>query len=54
LLKGLDTNHRLLILAGITIFGTQAAAEYVTNPEYVKELVTHLKVEANDIRKARC
>jgi hypothetical protein len=43
LLKGLETNHRLLILAGITTFGTQAAAEYVTNPEYVKELVTHLK-----------
>jgi hypothetical protein len=43
LLRGLETNHRLLILAGITTFGTQAAAEYVTNPEYVKELVTHLK-----------
>src|SRR5215831_4127620 len=43
LLKGLETNHRLLILAGITTFGTQAATEYVTNPEYVKELVTHLK-----------
>ena len=33
LLKGLETNHRLLILAGITTFGTQAAAEYVTNPD---------------------
>jgi hypothetical protein len=43
LLKGLETNHRLLILAGITTFGTQAAAEYVSNPEYMKELVTHLK-----------
>jgi hypothetical protein len=43
LLKGLETNHRLLILAGITTFGTQAAAEYLTNPEYMKELVTHLK-----------
>jgi hypothetical protein len=45
LLKGLDRNpnQRLLILAGITTFGTQAAAEYVTNPEYMKELLTHLK-----------
>ena len=43
LLKGLETNHRLLILAGITTFGTQAAAEYVSNPEYMKDLVTHLK-----------
>jgi len=43
LLKGLETNHRLLILAGITTFGTQAAAEYVTNPDYMKDLVTHLK-----------
>jgi len=53
LLKGLETDHRLFILAGITTFGTQAAAEHVANPEYVKELATHLKVEANDIRKAR-
>src|SRR5215472_4315148 len=43
LLKGLETNHRLLILAGITTFGTQAATEYATNPENMKELVTHLK-----------
>jgi len=42
LLKGLDSKHRLLILAGITTLGTQAAAEYVTKPEYVSELISHL------------
>jgi len=41
-LRGLDENHRLLILAGITTFGTQASAEYVTTPEHVKELISFL------------
>jgi hypothetical protein len=44
LLRGLDAEHRLLILAGITTFGTQAAAEYVTRPEYIRELVSRLNV----------
>jgi hypothetical protein len=44
LLRGLDERHRLLILAGITTYGTQAAAEYVTKPEHLKELITHLSV----------
>jgi hypothetical protein len=43
MLDGLDTKHRLLILAGITTYGTQAAAEYVTKPGYLKQLLTHLK-----------
>src|SRR5262249_32989068 len=42
LLRGLESEHRLLILAGITTFGTQAAAEYVTKPEYIRELIAHL------------
>lgn len=42
LLRGLDENRRLLILAGITTFGTQAAAEYVTKPEHIKDLIAHL------------
>jgi hypothetical protein len=46
-LKGLNENYRLLILAGITTFGTQAAAEYVTKPEYVKDLISHLST-SND------
>lgn len=41
-LRGLDENRRLLILAGITTFGTQAAAEYVTKPEHIKDLIAHL------------
>jgi len=41
LLKGFDANHRIMILAGITTFGTQAAAEYVTNRQSVKELLAH-------------
>ena len=42
LLRGLDERHRLMILAGITTFGTQAAAEYVTKPEHIKDLIAHL------------
>jgi hypothetical protein len=48
LLRGLDAEHRLMILAGITTFGTQAAAEYVTRPEYVKELVAKLNTGTAD------
>ena len=44
LLQGLDAKNRLLILAGVTTFGTQAAAEYVTKPEYIKELIDHLNL----------
>ena len=46
-LKGLNENYRLLILAGITTFGTQAAAEYVTKPEYVKDLIAHLSIPSD-------
>ena len=42
MLRGLEPNRRLLILAGITTFGTQACAEYVTEPESLKELIKHL------------
>jgi len=42
LLQGLDPKNRLLILAGITTLATQAAAEYVTRPEYIKDLIDHL------------
>jgi hypothetical protein len=48
LLRGLSEENRLLILAGINTFGTQAAAEYVTRPEYLKDLVTHLNTAAPD------
>ena len=42
MLRGLEENRRLFILAGVTTFGTQAAAEYVTKPEYIRELIAHL------------
>jgi hypothetical protein len=42
LLRGLDASKRLLILAGITTLGTQAAAEYVSRPEYISELIARL------------
>ena len=42
LLQGLDARNRLFILAGITTLGTQAAAEYVSKPEYIKEMTTSM------------
>jgi hypothetical protein len=42
MLQGLEADRRLLILAGVTTFGTQAAAEYVTKPEYIKELTANM------------
>jgi hypothetical protein len=44
LLQGLSEKHRIMILTGINTFGTQAAAEYVTQPEYIKDLITHLNI----------
>jgi hypothetical protein len=41
-LAGLSRKNRLMILAGINTFGTQAAAEYVTRPEYIRDLISHL------------
>lgn len=42
LLQGLDGKKRMLILAGITTHGTQAAVEYVTKPDYIRDLVKNL------------
>ncbi|MDX2040580.1 MAG: hypothetical protein SF097_04985 [Acidobacteriota bacterium] len=44
LLQGVSGQKRLLILAGITTHGTQAAAEYVTKPEYINELINRLNI----------
>lgn len=46
LLGGLSAQNRLLILAGITTLGTQAAVEYVTRPGYIKDLIAHLNTAA--------
>jgi hypothetical protein len=42
MLKGLNEGKWLVILAGINTYGTQAAAEYVTQPVYIRELISHL------------
>jgi hypothetical protein len=42
LLQGLDGKKRMLILAGITTHGTQAAVEYVTKPDYIRDLIRNL------------
>jgi hypothetical protein len=42
LLEGLSGGNKLLILAGITTIGTQASVEYVTKPEYMRDLIRHL------------
>ncbi|MBL8207060.1 MAG: hypothetical protein JNM09_22695, partial [Blastocatellia bacterium] len=44
LLQGLSQKNKLLILAGITTYGTQAAAEYVSRPETIKDLISHLNL----------
>jgi len=42
LLQGLDGKKRMLILAGITTHGTQAAVEYVTKPDNIRDLIKNL------------
>jgi len=46
-LKGLDPKNRILLLAGVTTFGTQAAAEYVSKPEYLEDLISHLNTSSD-------
>jgi hypothetical protein len=42
--QGSESGHRLLILAGTTTLGTQAAAEFVCRPDQIQELLKRLKV----------
>lgn len=44
LLPGLDPSRSILILAGATTFGTQAAVEYACREDSIKELLRSLKV----------
>lgn len=44
LLPGLDPSRSILILAGNSTFGTQAAVEYVCREDSVRELLQRLKV----------
>ena len=51
LLPGLDPNHSILILAGNSTFGTQAAVEYVCREDDLKELLRRLNVsKASDLK----
>ena len=44
LVKGLDPDHSVLILAGTTTIGTQAAVEFVCQPNSLQELLRRLDV----------
>lgn len=44
LIPGLDSAHWILILAGNSTFGTQAAVEYVCHEDSLRELLQKLKV----------
>lgn len=48
LLPGLDPSRSILILAGDTTFGTQAAVEYVCREDSMKELLQRLNVSKPD------
>jgi len=51
LLPGLDPSRSILILAGNSTFGTQAAVEYVSREDSIKELLQRLKVsKAGDLK----
>jgi hypothetical protein len=44
LIHGIDPKHSVLILAGTTTIGTQAAVEYVCRQDSLKELLLRLSV----------
>jgi len=44
LVPGIDPSRGILILAGNSTFGTQAAVEYVCREDSIQELLQHLKV----------
>ena len=51
LLPGLDPTRLILILAGNSTFGTQAAVEYVCQEATLKELLRRLNVsKASELR----
>jgi hypothetical protein len=48
LLPGMDPSHSVLILAGTTTFGTEAAVEFVTRPDSLQELLARLGVQKSE------
>jgi len=49
LTPGLASNHRVLMLAGITTFGTQAAVEFVCRPARLEELLARLGASGHEL-----
>jgi hypothetical protein len=47
LFQGMRPEERVLVLAGITTFGTQAAAEFVSRNDSLKALISRLKLSSN-------
>jgi len=47
MIPGLTAQHQVLILAGITTLGTQAAVEFVCRPKHLEELFTRLTGSPN-------
>jgi hypothetical protein len=51
LVPGIDPSRAILILAGNTTFGTQAAVEYVCREDSIEELLQRLKIaKASDLK----
>ncbi len=50
-LPGMVPNRKIAILGGLTTLGTQAAADFVTSPSFVAELVARLGTGADTLHK---
>jgi hypothetical protein len=49
-LRGAPTHdHRIMILAGISEYGTEGAAEFVTRETSVKDLLARLHIRPNQV-----
>ena len=48
--SGVEPGKRILVFSGLTTFGTQAAVEYVCNPETTAELLKQITVPKGEIR----
>ena len=54
LTQGVSAGRRVLILAGVRTFGTQAAAEFVSNPAMIEELSQRLNVRGHTFPTFEC
>lgn len=46
MIGGLDEHHQLLLINGWNTAGTQAAMEYLCNPQTARNLIRHLRAAA--------